>query len=347
MLGSTAPPRRGPALGFASPRAAADGAKSPASLAAPVKGVTYAYLGPKDEAAKFAKKGTESDIVLYNAKQGDTHLNIVSPLGYPERMKGLLATLDLAEQIIFQPPRIDKELGEMVVGASLFGKTKGFLRPAPDVDANQLKAILAKTDLKGLEFIDAPDGVFRERLYEPAAAATEGPVVIPIDHSFAVKGVGTVILGLVRSGKVEAHQKLQAYPTDTVVEIRSIQVHDVDFKEAPTGSRVGMAVKGVEPEKVSRGIVLAPPGSLKIASGPAAVRVKVHYSPFNKWEPRQGAVLHLYHCLQDVPIRVDGVTGDGLELRAESPWVIVPGQPMVLVDFDNKQQRFVGRATPI
>jgi selenocysteine-specific translation elongation factor len=309
--------------------------------------VTYAYIGAESDAARFAKKGTASDITLFDTKKGDVHLNIVHPSRFPEKLQSLLFSLDLADEIILHPRALDRAFGEAVIGAELFGKTRGFVRLGGALLPDQVKQILDKTALRGLTVSEEPEGVFREHLYDRASTSSEGSTLVPVDHSFAVKGVGTVILGLVRSGEVATHQQLQAYPGDKEIEVRSIQVHDVDQKSAPTRCRVGLAVKGAEAGEVSRGTVLAPPGSLQVvlAKSPRSVRVAFH--PFNKWVPRAGTILHLFHLMQDVVARVDAAPGEAkgeveLTLSLDTPLAIVPKQPAVLVDLDNKAQRFVG-----
>ena len=313
-----------------------------------MQNITYAYLGPEESPGRFAKKGTASDVVLYNAKQGDVHLNIVAPVRYPERLQGLLAALDLAQRIVLEPTAVDRTLGETTVAAELFGKTRGFLRCEDAVLMEQVRKLLAKTALKDLDVSAEPEGVFRERLYAPTVEASEGALVLPTDHAFPVKGIGTVILGLVRRGTARRHQQVQIYPGDKTIDIRSIQVHDVDEEEAPSGSRVGLAVKGVEPDDVRRGRILAEPGSLVVLSPDMPVKLRVAVSPHNKWSPRSGAALHLYHVLQDVVFRVDEVDGAEPTLvlsgRIDSPITHVPGQPIVVVDLDNKAQRLVGSA---
>lgn len=316
-----------------------------------MQGVTYAYIGPEQEAAKYAKKGTATDIILYNAKKGDVHLNLVVPLRYPEKLQSLMTAMDLADEVILHPQQLDRTFGETVVGAELLGRTRGFVRLGPNMAADQVKTLLSKTGLGSLEVTEEPESVFRERLYERAATSTEGPLVLAVDHAFPVKGVGTVALGLVRSGQVEAHQTLQVFPSDKKAEVRSVQVHDVDMKTAPARSRVGLALKDIEATDIGRGSVLAPPGSLQIVAAGSPLPLRLHVSPFSKTQPKPGAVLHLFHVLQDVVVRVESVdAGPGgvqkLGTRLESDFVQVPTQPMVLVDLDNKVQRFIGRAEP-
>src|SRR3990170_1934803 len=111
----------------------------PVRLALPLKGVTYAYLGAESDAAKYAKKGTASDITLFDTKKGDAHLNLVHASRFPEKPQSLLYTLDLADEIILHPQQLDRFLGETIVGAELLGKIRGFARPGGGIVADQLR----------------------------------------------------------------------------------------------------------------------------------------------------------------------------------------------------------------
>ena len=314
-----------------------------------MRSVTYAFLGPEELAAKFAKKGTATDIGLYNAKHGDAHLNLVTAPRFPEKIMSLLLALDMADEIVLWPQQLDRSLGETVVAAELLGRTKGFLRVGPQLMIDQVKDLLSKTALRDLTPSEEPEPVFRERLVERAQPPPPGgSPVIPVDHSFPVKGVGTVILALVRNGEVKAHQTLQAFPSTKTFDVRSVQVHDVDLPSAGARSRVGLAVKGAEPEDVGRGKVLAPPGSLRVLAEGQSVGASVTLSAFAKWQPRPGAVLHLFHALQDVVARVEAFEPVGplqakAQLKLEGALAIAPGNAALLVDVDNKAQRLVGR----
>jgi selenocysteine-specific translation elongation factor len=312
-----------------------------------MRNVTFAYLGTDDAAGKFAKKGTATDITLFNAKTADAHLNIVTPSRFPEKIMSLLYALDMADEIVLQPAAIDRSLGEMVVAAELLGKTRGFVRPSAKVTMPELQALLSKTALKDLTASEDNDAVFREKLYERAGAGQEGPLLLPVDHSFPVKGVGTVVLGLVRRGEVAAHQTLQIHPSTKTLEVRSVQVHDVDQPKAGGRSRVGLAVKGVEPQDVSRGTVLAPAGALTSLAAGATLNGTIELHAFSKWQPRAAAVLHLFHLLQDVVVRVETIQVHGkqanVSLKLEGPLALAKEEPIVLVDVDNKAQRLVGR----
>lgn len=87
----------------------------------------------------------------------------------------------------------------------------------------------------------------RARLIEAAQKANceaeDAFGTVPVDHAFSVKGVGTVVLGLVTKGTVKKHDALKVLPGTKTVQVRSIQKHDDDFDLASEGDRVGSGLK--------------------------------------------------------------------------------------------------------
>ena len=157
-----------------------------------------------------------------------------------------------------------------------------------------------------------------------------------------MKGVGTVILGVVRRGTLHSHDRLRLWPTAKVIDIRSIQVHDVDRKEAECGERVGIALKGVDVDEIVRGQVLAPEGALSEGT-------ELGGSPFQRCryyrgDAGVGAAVHLSHGLQVVPAEVGEIGPAAVRVTADRPVVRVPGAPAYLIDLSVPAgPRLIGR----
>ena len=49
-----------------------------------VKSINFVVLGKQDIASEFGKKGTESDLTLYDRKESDIIKTWVIPNGFPE-----------------------------------------------------------------------------------------------------------------------------------------------------------------------------------------------------------------------------------------------------------------------
>ncbi|MFW9819340.1 MAG: EF-Tu/IF-2/RF-3 family GTPase, partial [Candidatus Thorarchaeota archaeon] len=142
---------------------------------------------------------------------------------------------------------------------------------------DKVKKILDTTSLKDTQIIDLrikEDYIKLKKkiielhsLFGGLSNKINGITKILIDHAFPVKGIGTVILGIVKEGKISTGQMLELTgyngPSKKVI-IRSIQKHDRDFKTAIKGDRVGLALKGnISAEDISRDNILINPGLLK------------------------------------------------------------------------------------
>ncbi len=89
-----------------------------------------------------------------------------------------------------------------------------------------------------------------------------GPFRLPVDRVFAMKGFGAVVTGSSISGRASVGDEMRFYPSERTARIRGIQVHSeaVDMVEA--GHRTAVNLQGVDIDEISRGMVVAPPGSL-------------------------------------------------------------------------------------
>jgi len=315
-----------------------------------MKGLTVAVLGNADMAAALGKKGTVSDVSFFNLKKGDLGITYVYPSRYPEKLQSLATALGMADVALLVVDKLDKDLGEQIVGIDNFGIKKGFIVLRNYIGADQLKPFITGTTLESFKVHeDIPrtiNDTFEAITLEPVA----GDVMVPIDHFFNVKGVGTVALGCVRRGTVKSHDNLEVFPTGKKAMVRSIQVHDDDVQEAPYGSRVGLALKGIEADELFRGVVLAPAGTLK---APTSLEIEFHINKYWKGSFKDGLILHGCVGLQDVPMEVEKVPAEGIKpggkakitFRLDKPLAFISGERFIGMDLDSKGLRFAGWGT--
>ncbi|MFX1446658.1 MAG: GTP-binding protein [Promethearchaeota archaeon] len=81
----------------------------------------------------------------------------------------------------------------------------------------------------------------------------EGSVIIPIDHHFSIKGIGSVITGTIIKGKLNLNQNIDVIPVNTSGKVKSIQIFHQNVNSAKAGDRVGVNIKGLDIKKVYRG----------------------------------------------------------------------------------------------
>ena len=149
---------------------------------------------------------------------------------------------------------------------------------------------------------------------------------------------------------MKKHQEVVILPSGKKTIVRSIQMHDDDVNEAGSGSRVGLALKNVEPDDVGRGCVLTEAGQLSVAD---TLNLKVKISKFWRDTLKDGVVVHLASGMQFVPGTVS-MTG---ELKAGDTGVIsvkLDGQivldstdTIVINWLESTGPRILGSAVPV
>lgn len=82
---------------------------------------------------------------------------------------------------------------------------------------------------------------------------TKGDIIIPIDHHFTIKGMGTILTGTILSGILKVNQNLEVLPVKTSGRVKSIQIFRQNVDSANAGDRVGINIKGLDLKKIYRG----------------------------------------------------------------------------------------------
>ena len=311
-----------------------------------------AVLGASGYGNSLGKKVTSTDITLYDAKKDGDCVTFVEPTRYPERLAPLFYTISLASKAIVVVDELNSTFGECAVMLECSKVQSGYLVLRNYLAPEKVEPLIKGTILEKFEFIEDNPAVLRERLLDEAShqktaspAGTQRIGTVPVDHSFNVKGVGTVVLGVVVKGEVERHEEMKVLPQDKTAQIRSIQKQDDDFDRAYEGDRVGLALKNVGVEDIDRGTVLTADTSVKSTASlvGSASLVKYWPTPF-----RTGMALHLGHWTQFIPGKVDNVAAEEdwrrpiLTLALERELVYLPGDQAVVSYLDGGKLRVAG-----
>ncbi|XXF79153.1 selenocysteine-specific translation elongation factor [Myxococcaceae bacterium GXIMD 01537] len=149
------------------------------------------------------------------------------------------------------------ELGEewlALVKADLAALTAGtFLEGAPVVPVSAKHGV-------GLDALKA--ALTRAARGLPARPS-DGPAFLPVDRAFSIKGFGTVVTGTLLSGTLAAEESVSLLPGhEGPLRVRGLQVHGAPARQARAGERTAANLTGVEPEAISRGMVLVRHGEL-------------------------------------------------------------------------------------
>lgn len=303
--------------------------------------INFVVLGDSSIAAQLGKKGTATDLVIHDRKTADTVYTWTSPATFPDKIQPLMQAANIAEYAILNVSKLDKFLGEQVMALDSVGLTDGFVLHSYEVDREKLKTLVKQTSLANYQFVDSIDQLKQEMAkLKPKSAG--GPVMIPIDHAFDVKGVGTVALGVVKQGTVKAYDELMLLPGKIKVLVKSIQMHDDPAESSSSPARVGLAIKGPGADDISRGDVICAPDAVKVSSG--TIDVKFAKSPFFKGDLPEN---HTYMVSVGMQVKSAKVKleGETLQVTPEKPIAYQQGQTLVLLKPDSQGTRIAGKGS--
>ena len=91
------------------------------------------------------------------------------------------------------------------------------------------------------------------------------PFLMPIEDIFSIEGRGTVVTGRIERGKVTVGEEVEivGFKDTSKTVITGIEMFNKSLKEGIAGDNAGLLLRGTAKDGVSRGQVLAKPGSVK------------------------------------------------------------------------------------
>ena len=300
-----------------------------------IKSINFVVLGKQEIASEFGKKGDISDISLYDRKESDIIKTWVTPNGFPEKIQPLFQAINLAEYVIFHVDKLDKFTGEQIIALDSLKKNKGILSHTFDVDESKLDLMIKGTVVE--KYIKVDQDKIKEEMNKLEPISNDDPSEMVIDHCFDVKGVGTVILGKVTNGKIKQYDNLKLYPAGIDVLIKSIQMHDDPVDESICPARVGLAVKGVKPEDVSRGDVICTEGAVEVKT---EIELDFQKSPFYKHD-----ITENQGCLVNIGLQIKSakfISISPLKLAFEKPITCKKDQIAVILKPESSTIRILG-----
>ena len=300
-----------------------------------MRSVNFVVLGEQTVANDFGKKGTVTDLTVYDRKESDIIRTWVVPNGFPEKIQPLLQAINIAEYVIFYVASLDRYTGEQIIALDMLNKKNGILSHSYEVDENRLYSMIKGTVLQNYRKIDSPN--IKEELVKLPPVSNDGPAQIVIDHSFDVKGVGTVVLGKVLQGTINQYDNLKHLPSGTDVMVKSIQMHDDDVKQAVCPARVGLSLKGIKPDEVGRGDIITSDESFEIKS---ELEIDFKQSPFYKGEISENQM-----CLVNIGLQVKAAKFSSIspaKLILDKPVVCRKNEIYVLIKPESTSVRVIG-----
>ncbi len=209
----------------------------------------------------------------------------------------------------------------------------------------EVRATTRGTSLAGSEVIPV-SAVTRQGLTELTAALDallagaslredSGRPRLPIDRVFTMSGFGTVVTGTLVDGSFAVGDEMEVMPGGRRVRIRGLQRHNRKVERVGPGNRVAANLSGVEKSELSRGDVLARPGTLR---GSRRMDASVRVVASAAQRLRHGAELLLHTGSVEVTGRTIVLDADEIaagetgwvQLYLERPIAVAAGDRFVL-----------------
>ena len=159
------------------------------------------------------------------------------------------------------------------------------------------------------------------------------PMRLPVDRVGTSAGAGTVVTGTMWSGTAHRDDPVEILPSGRSGRIRSVQVHSRAVDEATAGQRVALNIAGLDRDELSRGDIVAAPGTLAVTD---RFDGRFTYLPGNEKAFESGTRVHVHHGTREVLGRVL-LMDDLTELQpGESAFVQVRLQEPLAPRFDDR-----------
>lgn len=294
---------------------------------------TIGVFGNAGFAKKLGKQGTVNDIAIYNHGSSEgvfTYVTVNS-----DKIQPLLQVINMIDIPVLAISELNATVGEQIVAVSEFGFGHGFLM-FDGVSGEQVKPLIKGTCVEDFsvvkDSIELVEAIKKLNLQRPP-----GELLILVDNYFDVKGVGTVVLGIIKSGSVKKYDKAIIEPIGKEIMIKGIQSQDKDIEVAETGVRVGLNIKGVETDEIRRGYVL---GRVMKAK---SLRLRFEKSRYSKEAIKENDPVFVSSMLQVVPGKVRSV-GGLLELELEHQIVYTKDTKFLIASTKQVMPRIMGRA---
>ncbi|MFO0718530.1 MAG: elongation factor Tu [Candidatus Paceibacterota bacterium] len=133
--------------------------------------------------------------------------------------------------------------------------------------------IIRGSGLKALESKDNSDE-WAQKILELANALDtyvpiperdlEKPFLMPVEDIFSIEGRGTVVTGRIERGRIKVGEEVEVIGLKAAAKtvVTGIEMFNKSLSEGMAGDNAGILVRGLKKEDISRGQVLAKPGSV-------------------------------------------------------------------------------------
>ncbi len=212
--------------------------------------------GHKDFVKNMITGTSQADaaVLVVAAKEGiqpqtKEHAFLAQVMG----LKNIIVAINKMDEVNYDQKKYEevrKEMEKLLTGVGYKAESIKFIPLSAWRGDNvvkktdNLKWFNGKTLIETLDELKAP------------VPPTDKPLRLPIQDVYTIKGVGLVPVGRVETGMMKPGDKVIFMPSGKKGEIKTIEMHHEQLKQAVPGDNVGFNVRGIEKGDVARGDVV-------------------------------------------------------------------------------------------
>ncbi|MBU2052644.1 MAG: translation elongation factor EF-1 subunit alpha [Nanoarchaeota archaeon] len=185
--------------------------------------------------------------------QTTEHLWLLRTMG----VKNLCVAINKMDAVDYKEEKynqVKEDVGKLLQGVGIKPEQTNFIACSGLLGQNIFKKSDKMPWYKGPTILEQMD------LFPAPDSPKELPMRMPVQDVYEITGIGTVPVGKVETGVMKVGQKVIVLPGRTgkgiAGELRTIEAHHEQLKEADAGDNVGVNIRGVGKKDIARGDVI-------------------------------------------------------------------------------------------
>jgi len=242
--------------------------------------LVQALTGTDPDRLKEEKaRGITIDLGFAHYTDGDLNVAFVDVPGHERFVRNMLAGaggFDAVLLVVAADESVMPQTREHFAICRMLGLSRGVIALTKSDLADADMLAVAESDVRGMiagsflegaeivavssrtgEGLDALRAAIARLAASGARRPAVGPVRLPIDRAFSVKGFGTVVTGTLISGTIEDGGEYALLPAGRMVRVRGLQSHGSAQPRVEAGNRLAVNLGGIEVGDIQRGDTLA------------------------------------------------------------------------------------------
>jgi elongation factor 1-alpha len=274
--------------------------------------------------------GADAALLVVDAQEGvmpqtREHARLARLMG----LERVVVAINKIDKLGFDPGAIGKAASELKAMLEEAGFARIDIIPVSAWEGENLTARGARMAwYKGRTLEEALDGI------EPRGAPAGGSFRMPVMQVLQIGGVGTVVLGRVERGEVKEGDEVFVVPAGKTGVARSIEAYGKAVRRAAAGDTVGIGLRNIGLQEVSRGDVLGPPDDPPRIAEEFSAKI-VLFADCGVVRPGWSAYIHCHSAA--APVRLESIE---MKFRPESGEAAVDEASGFLADGDAALVRF-------